>query len=232
MKRFNTLFNKIISETVDLNSLSFDKSKFKFNRKGDDILCTFSITQNAKHYIVIANCENDILRFSVTAEDGTNSLYTEKEFAVKFNKDYDDFKLNFDKFKEIEKFSESDENKSKVKNFMDVLRSQHEKNGIKREESFEVNGTNFLFHSLEDELVQNYCECLFQMSDKDTSEIFYYKVLIALKKYNSVIIKILIFNDNGDLLDTITATDFSNKNPEMHKDLLKAIKLMAKKIYF
>lgn len=229
--KFDNLFKRIIVEEFDLRSFEINDKRFKFKRDGDNIFCRFLINQNAKQYIVIASYKNNKLMFSVTGEDGTNSLYTEREFAAKYHLDYDDFMKDFEVYKNhSDSFSEF-KNGSNVNNFMDVLQNRHKINGVKDAEIFKINGINFLFHMLNDELVENYCECIFQFSDDTTSEVFFYKVLIMLKESNSVIIKILIFNEKGDLLDTITASDFQKRENDVYDSLLKAINEMSAKIY-
>jgi len=221
--KFDMLFEQI------MDSFTLDLSKFNFKKDDDgNIFCTFSINRDGYNLNVIAKKINDVLSFNVTNDEGVSQDLTEKKFAVIYNLDYDDFMKALDKFTESKPNDDvSDEAKSKVKSFnVQVADDDVGKDEIKMTKTINVDDATFIFNMLNDPAVDNYCECTFQWQDEATSEITYFKALINIKIKNSLIIKIVEMDGDGNMIDVIAASDLESRLPELFKMLKAAIKKM------
>lgn len=221
--KFDMLFEQI------MGSFALDLSKFNFKKDDDgNIFCTFSINRDGYNLNVIAKKINDVLSFNVTNDEGVSQDLTEKKFAVIYNLDYDDFMKALDKFTESKPNDDvSDEAKSKVKSFnVQVADDDVGKDEIKMTKTINVDDATFIFNMLNDPAVDNYCECTFQWQDEVTSEITYFKALIDIKIKNSLIIKIIEMDGDGNMIDVIAASDLESRLPELFKMLKAAIKKM------
>ena len=221
--KFDMLFEQI------MDSFTLDLSKFNFKKDDDgNIFCTFSINRDGYNLNVIAKKINDVLSFNVTNDEGVSQDLTEKKFAVIYNLDYDDFMKALDKFTESKPNDDvSDEAKSKVKSFnVQVADNDAGNDEIKMTKTINVDDATFIFNMLNDPAVDNYCECTFQWQDEATSEITYFKALIDIKIKNSLIIKIVEMDGDGNMIDVIAASDLESRLPELFKMLKAAIKKM------
>ena len=93
------------------------------------------------------------------------------------------------------------------------------------EKEYEIDNSKFLFKLLNDLAVENYCECIFDFQN-ESNETIYVRSLLNIMVKNSVIIKLLLFNEKGELLEKMTKTEFSNKYHKKYVELTKAIKKM------
>lgn len=221
--KFDMLFEQI------MDSFTLDLSKFNFKNDDDgNIFCTFSINRDGYNLNVIAKKINDVLSFNVTNDEGVSQDLTEKKFAVIYNLDYDDFMKALDKFTESKPNDDvSDEAKSKVKSFnVQVADDDTGKDEIKMTKTINVDDATFIFNMLNDPAVDNYSECTFQWQDEVTSEITYFRALIDIKIKNSLIIKIVEMDEDGNMVDVIAASDLESRLPELFKMLKAAIKKM------
>ena len=212
--KFDMLFEQI------MDSFTLDLSKFNFKKDDDgNIFCTFSINRDGYNLNVIAKKINDVLSFNVTNDEGVSQDLTEKKFAVIYNLDYDDFMKALDKFTESKPNDDvSDEAKSKVKSFnVQVADNDAGNDEIKMTKTINVDDATFIFNMLNDPAVDNYCECTFQWQDEATSEITYFKALIDIKIKNSLIIKIVEMDGDGNMIDVIAASDLESRLPELFK---------------
>jgi hypothetical protein len=112
----------------------------------------------------------------------------------------------------------------KIDSFSNAMDDEVNKDpDIKLVKSYEIEGTKFLFKLLNDIAVENYCECIFDFQDTTTNEIIYIRSLLNIMKKNSVIIKLLFFNDKGELTERLTKSEFLRKYPDIEEKLEKAI---------
>ena len=207
-------FNKLIFEEV-IQNLSYD---FK-NDKDGNIFCDFKIGDS----LVNAKKFNDEISFIITDKNGDSKELTEKEFSVKYNNEYEKFIDLLKKYEETDMSSNNDE-PSPINQMNDVLEKEENKEpGVKLEKDIKINDTIFNFKILEDLVVENYAQCIFQYFDNKEGETFGFKSLLFIKQANSLIIKTILQNDKGENLLMMTEDDFKNKFPDLFKDFQKAI---------
>lgn len=210
-------FNKLIFESL------IDKSNFTFyNDENENIFCTFSIDND---YIVNAKEFNKNLTFNITDKDGSSENISEKEFSFKFKDAYKKFKEELKKYKnkEINDLNNF-ENKSKIKNFNDQIDDiENEDPNIRLNKDITVDDILFNFKILNDLMVENYCQCIFEIYDEKENKQYYIKSLLFIKTKNSIIIKIILQDENRQNIMTMTEEDFKLKYIEYYNSYKKAI---------
>lgn len=232
---FNIIYESIkktLLEQISVSTEITDDSKYEFKKdKNENVLCTFSLIRDGEDYSVLAKYFNHKTSFAVTYPSGNTKQFNEREFAKEFYKDYDDYREAFDKYIDSEENQEKDAyGNTQITPFSDVLSNSRKNSKIKDEKEYEINGINFLFRILKDELVTSFCECLFQIPDEETSEIIHYKVLISIKPTNSIIIKIIKFNDKDEMIGLEYPSILQEQNKELYDNLFLAIRKMEKYI--
>jgi hypothetical protein len=235
MGKFNQLYLNIknnISLIVEdfnvINNSSINDDTFDFKKdENNNIICTFPMKLDGKNLITLAKIFDEKITFIITNEEGQSYHYDEKEFAINYYKDYDNFKKALNDYLKSNKFNENDEIDDKIINSMDSeLDDQNNKDlNIKNEKTFEINDSKFVFKLLNDISVDNYCECIFDFQESDES-IIYVRSLLNIMEKNSVIIKLLFFNEKGELIEKLTRSEFLKRYPKKYNDLEKAINKM------
>lgn len=231
--RFNLLFEQIMNS---LDSLTLDLSKFNFKKDEDgNIICAFKINRDDYELNVIAKDMNNVLSFDVTNYDGKSTEFNEKRFATLFNLDYDDFMKALEKFRDADDDDkdgdETDEDATGIKSFKNQIEVQDVDDGVKMTKMITTNNTSFMFKVLNDPAVDNYCECTFQCQNEDTNEIEYFKALLDIKIKNSLIVKIIRMDEDGNMQDIIAPSDLESMNPELFDKFKISIKKMEKIIW-
>lgn len=209
-------FNKLIFESL------IDKSNYTFsNDEEGNIFCTFSIDNN---YVVNAKEFNKILTFYVTTKDGNSENLTEKEFSFKFNEAYEDFKKELQKYKNNDLETTDDQNFSKIEDFKDQLDDEkNEDSNVRINKDITVDNILFNFKILNDLMVENYCQCIFEIYDEKLNETFYIKSLLFIKIKNSIILKLILQNSKRENVMTMTDEDFKLKYKKYYDSYKKAI---------
>lgn len=235
MGKFNQLYLNIknnISLIVEdfnvINNSSINNDTFDFKKdENNNIICTFPMKLDGKNLITLVKIFDEKITFIITNEEGQSYHYDEKEFAINYYKDYDNFKKALNDYLKSNKFNENDEIDDKIINSMDSeLDDQNNKDlNIKNEKTFEINDSKFVFKLLNDISVDNYCECIFDFQESDES-IIYVRSLLNIMEKNSVIIKLLFFNEKGELIEKLTRSEFLKRYPKKYNDLEKAINKM------
>lgn len=236
MNKFDTLYNSvmkglgIIKEDTEFHKTRFDNSRYEFKKdENGNVLCTFSIFRDSNKFIVISKYFDEKLTFSVIDEKGNTKQLSEKEFAATYYKDYDDFKEAFDQYLKGEKNEDGTlADKTNINQFGDVLKKVMEKEGADEEKTYIIDDMTFIFRLLKDQLISNYCECIFQIQDDVTGEVIYYKALIAIKEKNSVIVKIITFDEKGNMKEPVMPSELEKNYSDVYKKLFKAIRKMGK----
>ncbi len=212
-----TNFNKLIFESL------IDKSDFTFNNDEDgNIFCTFTIDNN---FVVNAKDFNKELTFYITSKDGKSENLSEKEFSYKFNDDYNKFKKELQKYKnkEIDDL-DNFKNESKIKDFKDQINdTENDDPNVRLSKDITIDNILFNFKILNDLMVENYCQCIFDLFDKKENKQYYIKSLLFIKKSNSIIIKSILQNDNGENVLIMTNEDFRIKYPDYFDKFKKAV---------
>jgi hypothetical protein len=234
MSKFNNVYNSIkrrisiIVEDFSIKNSSF--SNYKFNDDEDNnITCTFTINSNNEILNVLGKYFNNELSFVLTDESGNSTNYSEKEFATNYFNDYEGFKKALENYQNDDKAT--DDELGQIDSFDDELDDEINKDPIvKVQKTYEINGSTFLFKLLNDIAVENYCECVFDFQDEKTDEIIYVRSLLNILKKNSIIIKLLFFNDKGELVDKLTKSDFIKRYQNEFEKLDEAIKKFEKYI--
>lgn len=230
MNKFDIVYNSIrkkISLIVEDFSFKDDDnfSNFDFKKNNEnDIICTFSIKKDEEEFIVIGKYFNNKISFVLTDNTGNSINYSEKEFATNYNKDYDNFKKELDLYLKKEDTTKDSKTEGNIDSFNEVIKDQENNNpDVKIEKSYKIDDTTFIFKLLNDISVENYTECIFDFQDEKTKEIIYVKSLLNILTKNSIIIKILFFNENNELMEKLTKSEFLRRYPEALEKLEKAI---------
>lgn len=230
--KFNTIYESIIKELIKESSEMID-GRFDFRSEPDtgELECFFTITIDAVRYNVIATCSDDPMHtmFKLSSKKGDETL-TEEDFKLKYFLDYQDYMNAYRKYKGEDPIEFSKADIEEVKSFSIQLNAENgdPSDGTKKTEVVKVDDTNFAFTMLEDEAVEHYCECTFQMEDETLGEVTYYKCLLNLKEKNSVVIKIIILDEDGNVLDVVSETDL--KLNEHTKDIMKKFRNAIKQM--
>ena len=209
-------FHKLILESL-IDSTSYE---FKNDENGN-IFCTFTTVD----YVINVSEFNEILTFIVTDKNGEIGKYTEKEFAFELPEQYKKFKEELQKYKnkELDDFTE-DQNKSKIKTFNDQVEDEEESDpNVRLSKDITVDNTLFNFKILNDLMVENYCQCIFDLFDEKENKQYYIKSLLFIKKKNSIIVKIILQDENRQNVMTMTEPDFELKFPKENIKFRKAI---------
>lgn len=208
--------HKLILESL-IDSTSYE---FKNDEDGN-IFCTFTTVD----YVINVSEFNKNLTFVVTDKNGEIGKYTEKEFAFELPEQYKKFKEELQKYKnkEMDDFS-VDQNKSKIKTFNDQVDDEEESDpNVRLNKDITVDNTLFNFKILNDLMVENYCQCIFDLFDEKENKQYYIKSLLFIKKKNSVIVKIILQDENCQNVMIMTEPDFELKFPEENIKFRKAI---------
>jgi hypothetical protein len=220
---YNSIKRKISLIVEDFSVNENDNWNFQNDDDGN-VICTFSIEQNNDSFTVVGKYYNDEISFILTDSSGSSTNYSEKEFATNYNKDYENYKDQLNSYLNSLKTSKNDREMGKIDSFSNAMDDEVNKDpDIKLVKSYEIEGTKFLFKLLNDIAVENYCECIFDFQDTTTNEIIYIRSLLNIMKKNSVIIKLLFFNDKGELTERLTKSEFLRKYPDIEEKLEKAI---------
>lgn len=230
MNKFNQVYNKI-KNTISIivedfnNNSSLMSGIFDFKTdSNNNIICTFSMNNNGNKIIVVAKFINNELSFTITENNGESVNLSEKEFAIKYYKDYNEFKKSLNNY--LKKENDIIKNDGKIKSMDSEMKDEtNEDPSTKYEKEFDINNSKFLFKLLNDLAVENYCECIFDFQN-EADETIYVRSLLNIMVKNSVIIKLLLFNEKGELLEKMTKTEFLNKYNKKYIELTKAIKKM------
>lgn len=208
-------FNKLIFESL------IDKSIYKFsNDENGNIFCTFSIDNN---YVVHAKLFNNILTFNVTDKNGDSSNLSEKEFSFKYVDEYNHFKEKMSEYK-LNGFEKAEKNDSLIEDFNDQLIDvESDDPNVKMNKDLKLNGMIFNFKILNDLMVENYCQCIFEFFDKKKNKKFGVRSLLFMKIANSIIVKIILLDEKGQILKNMSDLDFKNEQPEIYLTFKEAI---------
>lgn len=210
-------FNKLIFESL------IDKSNYTFsNDENKNIFCSFTIDNE---YVVNAKEFNNELTFFVTEKNGDSKNMTEKEFSYKFNEAYNKFKKELQKYKNSElETTETDSNFSKIEDFNNQIEdAENDDPNIRLNKDITIDGLLFNFKILNDLMVENYCQCIFEIYDEKENQTFYIKSLLFIKVKNSIIIKAILQDENRQNVMIMTEEDFKLKYNDYYQKFKKAI---------
>ena len=235
LQKFNKVYDNIKTRLLfEDSTLSNQKYNFKKDEDGN-IICMFNAVRNQEMFVIMAKYFSNEFSFSITDENGNTKDYSERKFIINFNEEYKEFKDAFDSFMknqdeedESTKFDPEKEGEN-IESFDRQLKNEEEYDeNVKYVKKIKIDNYNFIFKMLNDQAVDNYCECnfRFQNTESNEQEIYYYRCLIDIKKANSLIIKMLKISENDEILGTEGITDFKIAYPKMYEVLMKAIKKM------
>lgn len=230
LKKFNSLFKKIIAEEKASSwSEDFvDESKYDFKvDQNGSCVCVFKITRNSDKFTVTVVITDKEKKFVITGEDGKIQELSEKKFAVDYWKDYDDFKKALKKY---EKKSEknlgwNEPESSKIKSFEEVMNDENDR--PHKTYDGETSKKKFYIEKLDDEMVDEYCQVMFDTLDEDSNKIFN-KALTYCRPGKNFICKIVQFDAEGNKLGVLMPEDFGKIYPEERRDLDKVLVSFSK----
>lgn len=212
-------FNKLIFESL------IDKSSYSFsNDENGNVFCIFSIDNK---FIVHAKVFNDILTFILTDKNGESKNLSEKEFSFEYHEEYEEFK---DKLKSYnlkeDSANENNKNYSKIEDFNEQLMDvENDDPNVVLNKDLYIDNKIFNFKILNDLMVENYCQCTFEIFDSKKDETLGVKSLLFIKKANSIIIKIILQDKKGQTLQNMNEVDFERYYPNDCKTFKNAVAL-------
>lgn len=219
--KFDLLFEQLMTKTITTNTFDF---QFKEDENGK-LTCEFETLKNDKLQKVTAEINNSDIIFNID-----NETLSEKEFMMKFFKDYKLFKdalseFKYDKLNNVDKQSDENTNETNIEPFDKKLNKEVTGDKIL------VNNITFVFKEVEDE-IKDLFQVNFEIANEDTEtaeEMPLYRVTCVLKKYNSnnknLIPVKFIFRSAADdeVIQELSKSDFKNKYEKIYFSLINAI---------
>jgi hypothetical protein len=222
MNKFDLLFEEIMKQTINSNTFDFDFVK----QENGSITCNFNAaSKNNKIVPIEITMENNGIQKIVNTETGAE--LSEKEFMVKYYKDYENFLAALDNFKEgninNKKISVTE---GDIIPFTQKLADLETKN-----DGIEVKSNNITFNFRPvEENIPNLFQANFNLVNNfpEHEELNEYKVisLIKILKKNSIPLKFILQDPNSEseIEDTEqTVSTFKERWPDYYKALLGAI---------
>lgn len=231
--RFNEIYESVMKRFVikeQTEEEGLERYKFTDGANGETT-CEFDTSIDGKTFHVVAHCDKP-MKFDVTDENNNIETLEEKDFILKFSYDYDKLNKalqqhNGEDVEKDPKTEEDTEEGTNIKSFSVQIRDDDEKDpNVKMTKTITIEDQNFVFSMLQDPAVDNYCECTFDNQEEENSETDYYRALLDIKEKNSIVLKIIKYNENGEMTDTLTKTDLENELPELAERMKAAIKKM------
>lgn len=231
LENFNKACSEFFKKNLVVEDSNSDDFTYEFKKDEDGKLsCFFTIEVDQNKLIIVAKENEKNFMFTLIDKEGNVKNIPEPDFNEQYHEEYSQFQDALKKFKDEEKEkSESDENKSKIKSFKDALNKAKFENGTDEEITYDLDGIRFVFKHLKDELNQNYYECDFQKLNEEDEKIFY-KALINLRRKNSLIMKILTYDEKGNLLEPVIPSELETKQPEFYNTLKQVIEKMQENL--
>ena len=234
LKKYGQSIRKLMLEAVsnDWSEDQMDESRFNFKVDSNgNVICIFEVNKDSNSFTVTAVVTEKETKFLVASNDGTVNEMSEKEFALEYYKDYDEFKKALKKRNEANAeahaeahVGESPEDKSEstpeITSFKDII-TNNEDERLTRE--YNINDHIFVLKKLKDEFVPEFCQAVFESTDDDTKETVFNKALVYCKVGKCTVMKIVQFNAKGERLGVLTPSEFNSKNPEIGRYLNKAV---------
>lgn len=222
--KFNLLFEEIIKTTIGIDTFDYE-----FNQDDDKLTCKFEMLNEKEELVtVIANISlTDNITF--TLDNGkVKTELSEKEFMLKYYKNYDKFKEAYKEYKkEIAnkeketklldgELSTTKDNVPQVVSFNSKLKSDKP-----NEKTIRSGITNFIFKQIKDD-IKNLIQVNFELVDNNDNSIKYDVIgLIKLLHENSVPIKFIL---NSDTEKTeLSPLDFKTQYPKIYNEFLLAL---------
>jgi hypothetical protein len=232
--KFDLLFEEIIKTTI-----SVDTFDYKFEQTdNDDLICTFETLNDEDKLIKVTATVKQTGEILFDINDGKiGKEITEKEFMLKFYKDYEKFKEAYKKYQD-EQINDinSDNEKEKsdltntqipqIKSFKNKLNDLVVKNEGKVIKSGNV---SFLFRFTDDD-IKNLIQVDFDLfNDKPKEdESTEYNVIgfVKLLNENSVPVKFILQDKNNELDDKVLShQEFKERFPQYYKEFIHALEL-------
>lgn len=222
MNKFDLLFEEIMKQTINSNTFDFDFVK----QENGSITCNFNAaSKNNKIVPIEITLENNEIQKVVNTDTGDE--LSEKEFMVKYYKDYENFLAALDKY------NEGDINNKKISvtegdivPFTQKLADLETKN-----DGFEIkaNKITFNFRQVE-ENISNLFQANFSLVNNfpENEELNEYKVICLIKilEKNSVPLKFILQDPNSESENEDTektVSEFRERWPDYYSSLLEAI---------
>ena len=246
LKRFNLLCEEIKNQIISVDTFEF---KFNKDEDTDKVTCKFTIL-NEKQELCAVICtinSNNTKTFKIYDKENKNSKeIDEKQFMIKYYKDYDKFKNALSKWKEESEKEEAEENEEEnnvsdseiinsktpqVTSFSSKLKNNDLKNkGL----DISIENITFTFRDISDKvknLTQANFELLNELPKEDEYQKYNVVALIKLLKENSVPVKFILTpvsfteedEENTAEQEELTGVDFKEKFPKYYSLLIQAI---------
>lgn len=242
--KFMLIYEEIMEKLVEIENspISF---KFSLNEKGE-ITSTFSDVNEEGNVIVITSVnDGKKTNFNVQEQEEDPKFMDEKQFMMNFQKTYENYKKALDKYKKENKLEHNNTDavivdKSstlipEVKSFSEILK-QADANPKSDGTEIKTKSTIFTFKKVNDEKYKNLAFAnfiLINSNPDNDSELTKYDAtaVIKLAGKNSVITQIKLNNPtNNETIETITASDFKTKYPDVYDDLRNATSMFEKEV--
>ena len=231
LKKFDELAGRILLEAGAASDWSedyVDESRYEFKTdENGNTVCVFQITRNGDKFLVTAIISGDDMKFMITDENKGITEMPRKQFAVEYWKDYEDLQKVLSKREAAndENPQQSEESRRrtnipKIETFKDVMTDESGKEAVK---DYNIGGKNIVVRKLNDPLVPNYCEVLFETVDPETKETVYNKALAICKPGKNCMLKIVQFNSKNERTNIIMPSDLQMQFPDVHEAVFKAL---------
>ena len=240
--KFMLIYEDIMEKIVNVSNSPIS---FKFNKDSDGVISSkFSDIDDDGNVIVInAKYDGKSTNFNVQEQEEDDVFMDEKQFMMKFNKLYSNYKKALDKYKKDNNIVENSDveiiNDTNTSNVVPEVRLFNEilKNidAIPNNEGTEIKTKSgiFTFKKIDDDKYKNIATANFILinPNAEDDELTKYDATIIIKMINknSVITQIQLNDpkDNSEI-DTITESDFKEKYPNTYQDFREALRKFEK----
>lgn len=241
--KFMLIYEEVMEQLVEINDspIAF---KFGVNNKGE-ITSSFSDIDNDGNVTVIKAVDNGkTITFNVQEQEEDEKAMDEKQFMMNYQKTYKNFKKAIEKYKKENKYMKFQENPAQIisksnkpvpeiKSFNEILK-QADADPNNDGTEIKTKSTVFTFKKAIDEKYDNLAFAnfiLINSNPDNDSELTKYDAtaVIKLAGKNSIITQIKLNNPtNNETIETITASEFKTKYPDVYNDLRNATSMFEK----
>lgn len=243
--KFMLIYEEVMEQLVEVKGAS-TTFKFGVNTKGE-ITSSFSDIDNDGNVTVIKAVDNGKnITFNVQEQDEDEKIMDEKQFMMEYQKTYENFKKAINAYKEktgqaknkdnsIEIVDKSNKPVPDVKSFNTILKQA---DADPNNDGIEIKTKNavFTFKKANDKNYKNLIYAnfiLINSNPSDDGELTKYDATAVIKidGNNSVVTQVKLNDptDNSEI-DTITASDFKEKYPDIFNDLKNATSMFEKEV--
>lgn len=239
------IYEEVMEQLVEVKG-SPTTFKFGVNTKGE-ITSSFSDIDNDGNVTVIKAVDNGKnIIFNIQEQDENEKIMDEKQFMMEYQKTYKNFKKAIDAYRKKTEHVKNKENSvqivdksnkpvPEIKSFNEIIK-QADADPKSDGTEIKTKSAVFTFNKADDKKYKNliFANFILINSNPDSdNELTKYDAtaIIKLNGNNSVITQVKLNDPTDNVeIDTITASDFKEKYPDVFNDLTNAASMFEKEV--